>query len=136
MADIPYFKGASADDPEILPGVSRKVLAGFPPTLLITGTRDFLMSSEIDSLSLPTRAGVDAQLHVWNGMWHAFFVDPGMPESMQAYQVIARFFARHLAPFSPDGGNGSLELLLILAPVAAVLLAPALVKRAGRQNGR
>jgi len=30
-------------------------------------------------------------------MWHAFFVDPDMPESTQAYQVIARFFARHLA---------------------------------------
>jgi epsilon-lactone hydrolase len=98
LSDLPYFKGARADDPEVVPGVSRKVLAKFPPTLLITGTRDMLMSSEIRSQDLLTQAGVDAELHVWDGMWHAFFVDPDMPESMQAYHVIARFFARHLAP--------------------------------------
>lgn len=86
------------DDPDVLPGVSREVLEKFPPTLLITGTRDFLMSSEIRSQSLLTQAGVEAELHVWNGMWHAFFVDPDMPESMQAYSVIAGFFARHLRP--------------------------------------
>lgn len=97
IPDIPYFKGIRADDPEVWPGVSREVLARFPPTLLITGTRDMLMSSEIRSQNLLTQAGVDAELHVWNGMWHAFFVDPDMPESTQAYQVIARFFARHLA---------------------------------------
>ncbi|MGH8288414.1 MAG: alpha/beta hydrolase [Steroidobacteraceae bacterium] len=98
LSDLPYFKGVRTDDPEVLPGVSPKVLARFPPTLLITGTRDFLMSSEIRSQNLLTQAGVDAELHVWNGMWHAFFVDPDMPESMQAYHVIARFFSRHLEP--------------------------------------
>ncbi|MGA7538401.1 MAG: alpha/beta hydrolase [Steroidobacteraceae bacterium] len=96
LSVLPYFKGARMVDPEVLPGVSRKVLARFPPTLLITGTRDFLMSSEIQSANLLTQAGIDAELHVWNGMWHAFFVDPDMPESMQAYRVVAQFFVRHL----------------------------------------
>lgn len=97
LSDMPYFKGARSDDPEVMPGVSRSVLARFPPTLLLTGTRDMLMSSEIRSQVLLTQAGVDAELHIWNGMWHAFFVDPDMPESMQAYHVIAGFFDRHLA---------------------------------------
>jgi epsilon-lactone hydrolase len=98
ISDLPYFKGARADDPEVFPGASRKVLARFPPTLLLTGTRDLLMSSEIRSQDLLTQAGVETELHVWDGMWHAFFMDPDMPESMQAYQVTSRFFARHLAP--------------------------------------
>lgn len=98
LLDLPYFKGAHADDPQVMPGVSPQALAAFPPTLLITGTRDFLMSSEIRSHTLLVQAGVDAELHVWNGMWHAFFVDPQMPESGQAYAVIAHFFEHHLAP--------------------------------------
>jgi monoterpene epsilon-lactone hydrolase len=29
-------------------------------------------------------------------MWHSFFSDPELPESKAAYQVMARFFERHL----------------------------------------
>jgi acetyl esterase/lipase len=42
-------------------------------------------------------AGVDAELHVWEGMWHSFFSDPELPESQQAYRTIVAFFERHLA---------------------------------------
>jgi acetyl esterase/lipase len=91
-----YLDGQSPDDPLIRPSASRAVLAAFPPTLLITGTRDFAMSNVIQSDRLLTEAGVDAELHVWDGMWHAFFMDPGMPESREAYRVIAGFFDRHL----------------------------------------
>lgn len=96
LADLPYFKGARASDPLVFPANSPMLLAKFPPTLLITGTRDFTMSSEIQSQRLLTDAGVDAELHVWNGMWHSFFSDPEMPESKQAYAVMVKFFDRHL----------------------------------------
>lgn len=42
-------------------------------------------------------------------------------------------FIERLFVVSPDGGNGSLELLLILAPILAVLLARSVLKRAGRR---
>jgi acetyl esterase/lipase len=42
------------------------------------------------------QTGVDAELHIWDGMWHSFFSDPEMPESREAYAVMARFFDRHL----------------------------------------
>lgn len=96
VADYPYFKGASMDDPLVFPGSSPRLLAQFPPTLLVTGTRDFAMSSVVRSHALLVQAGIDSELHVFEGMWHAFFVDPEMPESRQAYAVIARFFDRHL----------------------------------------
>jgi acetyl esterase/lipase len=95
-ADLPYFKGASASDPLVVPARSPAMLAKFPPTLLITGTRDFAMSSVIQSQRLLTNAGVEAELHVWDGMWHAFFSDPELPESKEAYEVMVRFFDRHL----------------------------------------
>jgi monoterpene epsilon-lactone hydrolase len=93
---LPYFKGADPGDPLVYPGNSLAILAQFPPTLLITGTRDFTMSSELQSQRLLTAAGVDAELHVWDGMWHSFFSDPELPESKQAYAVMVSFFDRHL----------------------------------------
>ncbi|HZX70280.1 MAG TPA: alpha/beta hydrolase [Rhodanobacter sp.] len=96
LADLPYFKGASASDPLVFPANSPALLAKFPPTLLITGTRDFTMSSVIQSQRLLSAAGVDAELHVWDGMWHSFFSDPEMPESREAYKVIVDFFKRKL----------------------------------------
>lgn len=93
---LPYFKGADADDPLVLPANSPEMLKQFPPTLLITGTRDFAMSSVLQSQRLLTNAGVQADLHVWDGMWHSFFSDPELPESKEAYSVIVNFFDRRL----------------------------------------
>lgn len=94
---LPYFKGARAYDPMVFPGSSAALLAHFPPTLLITGTRDMAMSSVIRSQNLLSQAGVATELHVWEGMWHSFFSDPDMPESRAAYDTIVRFFDQHLS---------------------------------------
>ena len=95
-SDLPYFSGAKASDPLVFPANAPELLKQFPPTLLITGTRDFAMSSAMQSQRLLANAGVDAELHVWDGMWHSFFSDPGMPESKEAYAVMVHFFDRHL----------------------------------------
>ncbi|GLQ99788.1 alpha/beta hydrolase [Dyella mobilis] len=96
FADLPYFRGADPRDPLVQPGRSAALLARFPPTLLITGTRDVTMSSVLHSQELLDQAGVQTELHAWDGMWHSFFSDPELPESRDAYRVIARFFLHHL----------------------------------------
>jgi acetyl esterase/lipase len=96
LVDLPYFKGIDPHDPLVFPGVSATVLANFPPTLLISGSRDFALSSVLRSHALLVQAGVDAELHVYEGMWHSFFSDPELPESRAAYDVMVRFFDRHL----------------------------------------
>lgn len=96
LAGLPYFHGADPKDPLVQPGLSPALLAAFPPTLLITGTRDMTMSSVIASQQRLDQAGVQTELHVWDGMWHSFFSDPELPESKDAYRVITRFFLRHL----------------------------------------
>lgn len=92
----PYFAGANFDDPAVRPSASAAVLARFPPTLLISGTRDGALSSVLATQSMLTRAGVEAELHVWDGMWHSFMSDPEPRESREAYAVVARFFQKHL----------------------------------------
>jgi acetyl esterase/lipase len=96
LGELPYFKGASATDPLVFPGLSPELLRQFPPTLLITGTRDAAMSAVIRSQTLLSQAGVTTQLQVWEGMWHSFFSDPQMPESRAAYETIVKFFDAHL----------------------------------------
>ncbi|KRE87088.1 alpha/beta hydrolase [Rhodanobacter sp. Soil772] len=93
---LPYFHGIDMDNPLVLPGRSPAVLAKFPPTLLISGTRDEELSAVLRTEDLLTQAGVPTELHVWDGMWHRFFADPELPESKAAYAVMARFFDRHL----------------------------------------
>lgn len=71
---------------------------GFPPTILVTGTRDLLLSDTVRVHRRLRRAGVGADLQVFEGMSHAeyiFLFDA--PESREAYGEIVRFFAAHLA---------------------------------------
>jgi acetyl esterase/lipase len=96
MAPMPYFAEARADDPLAAPASSQAVLAKFPPTLMITTTRGFDLSSAVHTHSLLVRAGVDADLHVWDGLFHGFFYNVEVPESRECYDVIVRFFERKL----------------------------------------
>ena len=91
-----YFSDTDPKDPLIAPIYSADVLAKFPPTLLITGTRAFEMSSTVYTHSQLVKHGVDAELHVWEGLFHGFFYNSDVPESREAYDVIVKFFNRHL----------------------------------------
>jgi epsilon-lactone hydrolase len=92
----PYFKGVNTADPLAFPARSVELMAKFPPALLISGTRDVALSSVVYTHSLLAAHGVSAELHVWEGLGHAFFNDPDLPESKEAIAVIVRFFDAHL----------------------------------------
>jgi len=91
-----YFKNTDPDDPLIAPVKHPDVLAKFPPTLIITGTRDFALSNSLNTNIQLTKAGVDSKLYVWDGLFHGFFYNPGVPESMDAYKIICQFFSKEL----------------------------------------
>jgi acetyl esterase/lipase len=91
-----YFAGTDPDDPLVAPASSPEVLAKFPPTLIVTGTRSFELSNAVYTHAQLVKNGVDADLHVWEGMFHGFFYNPDVPESRECYDVIVRFFADRL----------------------------------------
>ena len=91
-----YFSNADMKDPMVQPSNSSAILARFPPTLILTATRDFAMSGAIDTDILLTQAGVDSELHVWDGLFHGFFYNADVPESKEAFGIIGKFFDRHL----------------------------------------
>jgi acetyl esterase/lipase len=59
QSQLGYFSGADINDPLVSPMNSPKILAKFPPTLLITGTRDFAMSGTIHTDAELTKVGQD-----------------------------------------------------------------------------
>lgn len=91
-----YFSGTDPQDPLIAPLNSSGVISKFPPTLMITGTRAFEMSSAVHTHAELVKQGVDADLHVWEGLFHCFFYNVDVPESRDAFDVIVKFFDRHL----------------------------------------
>jgi acetyl esterase/lipase len=93
---LDYFSTARMHDPLVSPLDSPAVLAKFPPTLLITGTRDFAYSGAIYTHEQMVKLGVDAELHVWEGLFHGFFYNADVPESRDAFNVMIKFFDRHL----------------------------------------
>ena len=72
-------------------------LAGFPPTVLITGTRDLLLSDTARTHRKLRAEGITAELHVYEGMSHGdYLFAVGAPESRDALAEVSRFFDRHL----------------------------------------
>ncbi len=91
-----YFASADMSDPMAFPANSSEVLGAFPPTLILTGTRDFAMSSAIVTHLKMLEVGVDAELIVAEGLGHEQYVIAGTPESIKVNTQIWRFFDRKL----------------------------------------
>jgi len=72
-------------------------LSTYPPSLLIAGTRDELLSHTVRFHLALLAAGVDARLAVFEAMPHAHWAYIDAPESDQAFQLMARFFKEALA---------------------------------------
>lgn len=92
-----YAQGQDLTNPYLSPVYGD--FAGFPPTLLVSGTRDLFLSNTV-RVHLKMRAlGVPADLIVHEGMSHVqYYMDPNMPEARFHFQELGRFFRRHLRP--------------------------------------
>ena len=90
-----YANGHDLKDPMLSPVYGD--MHGFPPTILTTGTRDLLLSNTVRVHRKLRQAGVDAELHLYEGQSHAQYMrDANAPETKEAFEEIARFFDKHL----------------------------------------
>ena len=69
--NLAYAGGADLAHPYLSPLFGD--VTGFPPTLLQAGTRDIFLSNAVIMHRKLRRAGVRAELHVWEGMPHGGF---------------------------------------------------------------
>ena len=96
LTDLQYFSEVEPDDPEAFPGLDDAVLRHFPPSVLISSTRDFVMSQMVTLHNRLITAGAISALHLWDGLAHAFIYLPDLPETDAASAVLVRFFDQHL----------------------------------------
>lgn len=89
-----YLGSADPKDPVVSPIFAD--LKGFPPTLFVTSTRDLLLSGTSDLHRAFLRAGVNAELVVFEALPHAFWYDYHLPETREALDIMARFFDKNL----------------------------------------
>lgn len=90
-----YAAGTPLTDPLISPVYGD--FTGFPPTYLVTGTRDMLLSDTARVHRKLKAAGVVADLNVYEGLSHAeYMMLVGSPENLQTYGELAQFLAAHL----------------------------------------
>ena len=82
-------------DPQATP-LDGVIAKGYPPAFLLAGTRDMCLSESVLLHRKLRNAGVDADLNIFEGMWHYFWQYPDLPESRDAMTAEANFFNLHL----------------------------------------
>jgi acetyl esterase/lipase len=90
-----YAGGHDLKDPMLSPIYGD--FRGLPPAILTSGTRDLFLSNTVRTHRKLRRAGVEADLNVYEGESHAqYYFDVDVPETKEAMGDIASFFDRHL----------------------------------------
>lgn len=90
LPDDAYVGKTDRKDPVLSPLFAD--LRGMPPTLLVTSTRDILLSGTTVFQRALLRAGDDAQLVVFEALPHAFWYHFQLPETTEALELMAKFF--------------------------------------------
>jgi acetyl esterase/lipase len=95
---LSYYVGEnSPDNPHISP--IHGDFTGFPPTYLISGTRDVLLSDTALAHRKLRQAGVEADLNIYEGFAHGDYgLMFGTPEQAEHFKELNAFLLRHLQP--------------------------------------
>lgn len=86
-----YVGNKSYEDPYISPFYGD--VKNFPPTYLISGTRDMMLSDTILMHRKLRRAGVEADLHIYEGHSHGDYV---LYDTQEHLSELNAFFLKHL----------------------------------------
>jgi epsilon-lactone hydrolase len=89
LPDIGYVGKTDRKDPVLSPLYAD--LHGMPPSLLVTSTRDLLLSDTAIFHRALLRAGNESQLVVFEALPHAFWYHFQLPETREALEMMARF---------------------------------------------
>jgi monoterpene epsilon-lactone hydrolase len=71
---------------------------GFPPSYIIAGTRDLMLSDAVRAHRALRRVGVEAELHIYEGFSHGdYLVIWNAPESEEHFEELNRFALKNLS---------------------------------------
>ena len=91
-----YLNGHDAGDPFASPLLAD--LAGLPPVRVLVGEDEVLLDDSRRFVERAVAAGMDAELHVWEGMVHGFLGGVGrFSASAEALEIIGSFLTKCFA---------------------------------------
>jgi len=90
LPDNEYVAKTDRKDPVLSPLFAD--LRDWPPSLLVTSTRDLLLSDTTIFHRALLRAGDESQLVVFEALPHAFWYHFRLPETREALELMAKFF--------------------------------------------
>ena len=96
LPDEQYVGKTDRKDPVLSPRFAD--LHGMPPSLLVSSTRDILLSGTTIFHRALVAAGNDSQLVVFEALPHAFWYHFQLPETQEALELMARFFDDKVQP--------------------------------------
>lgn len=76
--------------------IEQFVFEAFPPTILISGTRDVSLSATVDLHCELTQLGRKAELSIYEGMPHAHYLLDHLPEAKEAVEELALFLRKYI----------------------------------------
>ena len=88
-----FAPGEAIDNPHLSPLYGNFDWA--PPLLVQVGTREVCLGEAARLTEKAALAGVEAQLRVFDGMFHLFQMDWALDEAKRAHQQVANFIAAH-----------------------------------------
>jgi acetyl esterase/lipase len=94
LPDNEYIGKTDRKDPVLSPFFAD--LQSWPPSLLVTSTRDLLLSDTSTFHRALLRAGDDSQLVVFEALPHAFWYHFKLPETREALELMAKFLDEKL----------------------------------------
>jgi acetyl esterase/lipase len=90
LPDNEYVGKTDRNDPVLSPLFAD--LHSWPPSLLVTSTRDLLLSDTAIFHRALLRAGDNSQLVVFEALPHAFWYHFQLPETREGLEIMAKFF--------------------------------------------
>ena len=92
-----YADGVDLKNPLLSPVYGD--FSNFPPTYLVTGTRDLFLSNTVRVHRKLREKGIEADLNVYEGFSHVeYLVAPDSPEAGELYRELKIFLSKHLSP--------------------------------------
>lgn len=70
--------------------------SGLPPMLIHAANYELFRDDAVRLAAYAKEAGVDVELKIWDGLWHAFQLFPFVPESRQAVEEVGEFIKQHM----------------------------------------
>ena len=66
-----------------------------PPIMIQVGTEELLLSDSRSLKEVLERDNCEYDYFEWEGMYHVFHIDVGIPETIQAFKQIGNFLEKH-----------------------------------------